>query len=280
MGPQVNLPAAPSARTAQRAALEFSTREPARTCRRLGQAVVERWRPRCRAVADGAGRIDVALASARPWPRAANNNRTGVQVTPMTMPDHEPPPSGLSVNGRSPTLDALEWIGSACGGNDDDGMLLRAVDARRRCRSVALEQTRSRCRSRARSTGCGRTDLRRVGRLTVLNAEGAPSAANSTAYPAVAAGTGAAAPVRRRRASMTWIRAVAAVRAGHVDPQFGKVVLGQAVPRTAPAGRTTNGRAALRAPDQEIDTAAAGWAAPVAPAIELTAQVRSEDLGA
>ncbi len=42
--------------------------------------------------------------------------------------DREPPPSGLTVNGRSPTLDALEWIGLARGGSDDNTMPLRAVD--------------------------------------------------------------------------------------------------------------------------------------------------------
>ncbi|MBR7551586.1 hypothetical protein KC220_23890, partial [Mycobacterium tuberculosis] len=42
--------------------------------------------------------------------------------------DREPPASGLTVNGRSPTLDALEWISLARGGSDDDAMPLRAVD--------------------------------------------------------------------------------------------------------------------------------------------------------
>ena len=60
----------------------------------------------------GAGRIDVAFGQRTALAARSHNNQTGVQVTlGSDHVDREPPPSGLTVNGRSPTLDALEWIG-------------------------------------------------------------------------------------------------------------------------------------------------------------------------
>src|SRR5690606_2615894 len=66
----------------------------------------------------GAGRIDVSFGKLMALAARSQNGKTGVQVTMGNdRVDHEPPADGLVVNGRTPSLDALEWISLARGGD-------------------------------------------------------------------------------------------------------------------------------------------------------------------
>ncbi|MCD9086524.1 YhdP family protein [Stenotrophomonas sp. SY1] len=79
----------------------------------------------------GAGRIDVAFGKLMALAARSQNGKTGVQVTMGSdQVDHEPPADGLMVNGRTPTLDALEWIGLARGGDTkgEGGVSLKQMD--------------------------------------------------------------------------------------------------------------------------------------------------------
>ncbi len=79
----------------------------------------------------GAGRIDVAFGRVMALAARSQNGKTGVQVTMGSdRVDHEPPADGLVVTGRTPSLDALEWISLARGGDprDDGSLALRHVD--------------------------------------------------------------------------------------------------------------------------------------------------------
>ncbi|MBR7559068.1 hypothetical protein KC218_21195, partial [Mycobacterium tuberculosis] len=106
----------------------------------------------------------------------SHNNQTGVQVTlGSDHVDREPPASGLTVNGRSPTLDALEWISLARGGSDDDAMPLRAVDVQvgqLKLIGGVFEQTRLQLHPGPQALDVRLDGPSLAGRLTVPNADG------------------------------------------------------------------------------------------------------------
>ena len=76
----------------------------------------------------GSGPIDVAFGERMAIRARQRQDATGVRVTlGSAVVDTEPPPSGMSVGGRTPSLDALEWLGLARSG-DGGGLPLREID--------------------------------------------------------------------------------------------------------------------------------------------------------
>lgn len=198
----------------------------------------------------------------------------------------EPPPSGLSVNGRSPTLDALEWISLARGGNDDDGMPLRAVDVqvgKLMLIGGVFEQTRLQLQPGAQALDVRLDGPSLAGRLTVPNAEGGTISGrlDRVHWQSLPPAPGAAAPARVQAGANDMDPAKLPPFALDIaDLKFGKVVLGQAVLRTRPLANGLNvDELRFRAPDQEIDISGRWLGRTGGARTELTAQVRSEDLG-
>lgn len=238
----------------------------------------------------GDGRIDVAFGQRLALAARSHNNQTGVQVTLGSgQVDREPPSSGLAVNGHSPTLDALEWIGLARGGDGDgDPMPLRAIDVqvgRLMLIGGVFEQTRLQLRPGAQALDVRLDGPSLAGRLSVPNAEGGtisgqldrvywqspPAASGAPAAPArVQAGANDVDPARLPPFALDI-----------ADLKFGKVALGQAVLRTRPRGDGLEVQTLrFRAPDQEIDITGRWLGSSSGARTELNAQVRSEDLGA
>ncbi|WP_127564445.1 YhdP family protein [Stenotrophomonas indicatrix] len=237
----------------------------------------------------GAGRIDVAFGQRLALAARSHNNQTGVQVTlGSDHVDREPPPSGLTINGRSPTLDALEWIGLARGaGGDGDPMPLRAVDVQVGQLMLiggVFEQTRLQLRPGPQALDVRLDGPSLAGKLNVPNADGGtisgqlervywqslPTLPGATAAPArVQAGADDMDPAKLPPFALDI-----------ADLKFGKVVLGQAVLRTRPiANGMSVEQLQFRAPSQEIDIRGRWLGKGGGSRTALDAQVRSEDLG-
>lgn len=239
----------------------------------------------------GAGRIDVAFGQRLALAARSHNNQTGVQVTlGSSQVDREPPASGLNINGHSPTLDALEWIGLARGaGGDGDPMPLRAVDVQVGQLLLiggSFEQTRLQLRPGAQALDVRMDGPSLAGRLTVPNADGGTISGQLERVhwqspPAAAGSAGAPAPARVQAGANDMEPARLPPFALDIaDLKFGKVVLGQASLRTRPLANGLNvDELRFRAPDQEIDITGRWLGKGGGARTELDAQVRSQDLG-
>ncbi|HDS0949545.1 TPA: TIGR02099 family protein [Stenotrophomonas maltophilia] len=239
----------------------------------------------------GDGRIDVAFGQRLALAARSHNNQTGVQVTlGSDRVDREPPPSGLAVNGRSPTLDALEWIGLARGaGGDGDPMPQRTVDVqvdRLMLIGGIFEKTRLQLHPGPQALDVRMDGPSLAGRLSVPNADGGTISGQLDRVhwqsSAPAAGTAAAPAATRPQTGANDMdpAKLPPFALDIADLKFGKVVLGQAVLRTRPLGNGLNvDELRFRAPDQEIDITGRWLGKGAGARTELTAQVRSEDLG-
>jgi uncharacterized protein (TIGR02099 family) len=77
----------------------------------------------------GSGEIEVALGNLAAVRAQSRNNQTGVRVAVGSGTVSEPPPaSGLIVTGRAATLDAIDWIAFAKGGEGSGKLPLRRID--------------------------------------------------------------------------------------------------------------------------------------------------------
>lgn len=75
------------------------------------------------------GEIRIALGQRMGLRARSDNGRTGVRIAlGSDTVDAPPPASGLVVGGRTPSLDALDWIGLATGGDNGGTMPLRSID--------------------------------------------------------------------------------------------------------------------------------------------------------
>jgi len=251
----------------------------------------------------GSGRVDVAFGKRLALAARTHDNQTGVQVTlGSDRVDRDPPASGLVVNGRSGSLDALEWIGLARspeGGDGKDPMPLRHVDVQVGQLLLAggvFEKTRL----QLRPTGTG-VDVRMdgpslAGSLTVPNAPGGTIVGKlgrvhwqSLPTPVKAPGDGApivlptegALPARvQASAEDTDPAKVPPLSLDIDDLQFGKATLGQAVLRTRPlANGLSVDQLQFRAPKQAIDISGHWSGMGPAARSQFNVQVKSEDLG-
>lgn len=237
----------------------------------------------------GAGRIDVAFGQRLALAARSHNNQTGVQVTlGSDHVDREPPPSGLTINGRSPTLDALEWIGLARGaGGDGDPMPLRAVDVQVGQLMLiggVFEQTRLQLHPGPQALDVRLDGPSLAGKLNVPNADGGTISGQLErvywqSLPTLPGATVAPARVQAGADDMDPAK-LPPFALDIADLKFGKVVLGQAVLRTRPiANGLSVEQLQFRAPSQEIDIRGRWLGKGGGSRTALDAQVRSEDLG-
>ncbi|MGE8233784.1 MAG: YhdP family protein, partial [Stenotrophomonas sp.] len=234
----------------------------------------------------GAGRIDVSFGKLMALAARSQNGKTGVQVTMGSdAVDHEPPAEGLVVNGRTPSLDALEWITLARGGDSDGsdgGVALKQVDVLADQLLLVggrFAQTRLQLRPGADAVAVQLDGPALAGNLRVPTADG------GTVSGQLARVYWQAAKAATAESSDT---PAAAINPANIPPlaldiddlQFATVKLGQTRLRTRP---TSDGlqvqELAIRAPKQVID-AHGEWRGMGAQArTQATAAVQSEDLG-
>jgi len=237
----------------------------------------------------GAGRIDVAFGQRLALAARSHNSQTGVQVTlGSDHVDREPPPSGLTINGRSPTLDALEWIGLARGaGGDGEPMPLRAVDVQVGQLMLiggVFEQTRLQLHPGPQALDVRLDGPSLAGKLNVPNADGGTISGQLErvywqSLPTLPGATVAPARVQAGADDMDPAK-LPPFALDIADLKFGKVVLGQAVLRTRPiANGLSVEQLQFRAPSQEIDIRGRWLGKGGGSRTALDAQVRSEDLG-
>jgi len=250
----------------------------------------------------GSGRIDVAFGQRLALAARTRDGRTGVQVTlGQGQVDVEPPASGLSVDGRSGSLDALEWISLARGTGGDSGqdMPLRSVDvqvAQLLLAGGVFEQTRLQLRPGPQQLDVRLDGPSLAGRLGVPNAEGGTITGaldrvywKSLPTPVSVPRDGAAIilpddqPMAARvqaGAEDTDPSALPPLALDVADLQFGKVKLGQAVLRTRPLPQGLNlDQLTFRSPRQAIDLKGQWLGKGKTASTRVTVQVRSEDLG-
>lgn len=251
----------------------------------------------------GSGRVDVAFGQRLALAARTQNSQTGVQVTlGSDRVDRDPPPSGLVVNGRTGSLDALEWIAlarSPGGGDGKNPMPLRQVDVQVGQLLLAgglFEQTRLRLRPTGNSVDVRLDGPSLAGTLDVPNADGAPIVGTlsrvhwkSLPTPVKAPSDGApiilpsdiALPARvQASANDTNPAKVPPLALDIDDLQFGKARLGQAVLRTRPmANGLSVDQLQFRAPKQAIDVSGRWMGMGAAARSQFNVQVNSEDLG-
>ncbi|WP_313208919.1 YhdP family protein, partial [Stenotrophomonas sp.] len=251
----------------------------------------------------GSGRVDVAFGQRLALAARTHDNQTGVQVTlGSDRVDRDPPASGLVVNGRSGSLDALEWIAlarSPDGGDGKDPMPLRHVDVQVGQLLLAggvFPQTRLQLRPTSSSVDVRLDGPSLVGGLTVPNAEGGTIVGKlsrvhwqSLPTPVKAPSDGApillppdvALPARvQASANDTNPAKIPPLSLDIDDLQFGKAKLGQAVLRTRPmANGLSVDQLQFRAPKQAIDVNGRWMGMGEAARSQFNVQVKSEDLG-
>ncbi len=233
----------------------------------------------------GAGRIDVAFGKLMALAARSQNGKTGVQVTMGSdRVDHEPPADGLMVNGRTPSLDALEWISLAKGGDSSDpgGLALKQVDVladQLLLIGGRFEQTRLQLRPGADAVA------------VQLNG---PALAGSLHIPAADGGTvsGQLDRVHWQAAQAATVESsdtpLAPMNPANIPPlaldigdlEFGALKLGQTRLRTRPLPDGLQVQELqVRAPRQVIDLQGTWRGVGARAATQMSANVQTEDLG-
>lgn len=253
------------------------------------------------------GLVEVAFGERLALAARARDGQTGVQVTlGRSQVDREPPQSGLAVNGRSGSLDALEWISlardSASDGGepgDGDAMPLRSVDvqvAQLLLIGGVFEQTRLRLQPGPQALQVRLDGPSLAGQLSVANGErgavtGHLQRVHWKSLPTPVTRPRDGAPIILPDGQAMTARVQAS--ANDIDPaaipllaldvddlQFGTARLGQAVLRTRPLAQGLSvEKLAFRSPRQAIDVTGQWLGQAGAARTRVTAQVRSEDLG-
>ncbi len=234
----------------------------------------------------GSGRVDVAFGKLMALAARSDNGKTGVQVTMGSdRVDHEPPADGLVVNGRTPSLDALEWISLARGGDDPqdkDGLALKQVDVladQLLLIGGRFPQTRLRLRPGADAVAVELDGPALAGNLQIPQADGATVSGQLDRVhwqPAKAAAV---------ESSDT---PMAPMNPGKIPPlaldiedlEFGAVKLGQTRLRTQPlADGLRVQELQIRAPKQSIDVQGQWRGMGAQARTEATVNLQTEDLG-
>ena len=234
----------------------------------------------------GAGRIDVAFGRLMALAARSNNGKTGVQVTMGSdRVAQEPPADGLQVNGRTPSLDALEWISLARGGSDEGegGLALKHIDV------LADEllligghfpQTRLQLRPGAEAIAVRLDGPALAGDLRVPNADGAAVSGTLDRVHWQAAQPAAAAESSDTPATPINPAKIPPLSLDIEDLAFASVQLGQTRLRTQPlADGMQVQQLQFRAPKQSIDVQGQWRGMGEAATTRVSADVKSEDLG-
>lgn len=239
----------------------------------------------------GSGITEVAFGHRLALAARSQNGKTGVQVTMGgNRVDREPPADGLVVTGRTPALDALEWIGlarSGAGDGADDGtrLALKQVDVladRLLLIGGHFDQTRLRLRPDAGVITVQLDGPALAGSLMVPDANGAAIHGQLARVHWQSAGTAAmtggegdtpADPLNPAN--------IPPLALDIEDLRFGKMVLGGTVLRTRPlADGLKVDQLQFRAPKQAIDVEGEWRGIGAQARTRVAAQVDSENLGA
>ena len=250
------------------------------------------------------GDVDVAFGQLVAVKARTRNDRTGVRVVMGSDTVTEAPPEhGLVVTGRAASLDAMDWISLARGGegDDDNALPLQQVDVqadRLLLVGGAFAQTRLRLHPQHDQVTVQLDGPSLQGRLEVPNADGAmvrgdldrvhwQSAAAATPVPE-GANPAPTAPALAQTVPEPQRRAVDEVDPARLPPlsldvadlQLGQLKLGRAVLRTR---RLTDGlqldQLQLRSQDQDIALTGAWRGKGEAATTRLSARLDSRNLG-
>ncbi len=233
----------------------------------------------------GAGRIDVAFGKLMALAARSQNGKTGVQVTMGSdQVDHEPPADGLVVNGRTPSLDALEWISLAKGGdgNDPGGVALKQVDVladQLLLIGGRFAQTRLQLRPGADAVAVQLSGPALAGTLQIPTADGGTVSGqfDRVHWQAAQAATveSSDTPVEPMNPAN-----IPPLSLDINDLEFGAIKLGQTRLRTRPlADGLQVQELQVRAPKQVIDVQGAWRGVGARSTTQVTATVQTEDLG-
>ncbi len=234
----------------------------------------------------GSGRIDVAFGRLLALAARSQNNRTGVQVTMGSdRVDREPPADGLVVNGRTPSLDALEWISLAKGdgtAKSDGGLALKQVDVladQLLLIGGRFEQTRLQLRPSGDAINVALSGPALAGNLHIPTADGATVSGQLQRVHWQAA-TAATVEASDTPATPMNPANIPPLALDIEDLEFGTVKLGQTRLRTRPiADGMQVQQLQVRAPKQSIDVHGSWRGMGEQARTEAIASVQSEDLG-
>ena len=250
----------------------------------------------------GAGDINVAFGQRLALRARSAGNRTGVRVVLGSDRVAEAPPaSGLVATGRTPALDAIDWMALATAGEGGGSLPLRSIDVqadRLLLLGGSFDDTRLRAQPSPGGTEVRVEGERLAGSLSIPDADGAPitgrfsrvswtmpaardDAATQGESLAPASGAGTAAAATPDAGAGIDPSSIPPLAIDIDDLRFGDLALGNAEVRTrpVPAGLRVE-RLLARSKQQRIDVSG-DWLGRGANArTRLKADVRSEDFGA
>src|SRR5690606_23954427 len=216
--------------------------------------------------------------------------RTGVRVVLGSDRVAEPPPaSGLVASGRTPTLDAIEWMGLATGGSGE-GLPLRSIDVvadRLLLAGGSFDAARLRARPSTTGTEIEVDSPRLAGSLSIPRAGSAPVTGRFSrvfwSVPPKKSGAGTTAPDGKAPPPGDDIDPASVPPLDIVvdELRFGDAMLGKAEAHTRPvAGGLRIERLQARAPEQRIDVSGDWLGRGASARTRLKADVDSDDFGA
>ncbi|MBN8798589.1 MAG: TIGR02099 family protein, partial [Stenotrophomonas nitritireducens] len=235
----------------------------------------------------GSGTTEVAFGRRMALAARTHDGRTGVQVTMGSdRPSREPPADGLVVDGRTPSLDALEWITLARGqggeGGDADGVALRQVDVLADQLLLVggrFDQTRLRLRPGNGAVAVQLEGPSLAGDLLVPEADGG-TVSGTLARVHWQAATAAAGEAGDHPADPVNPAKIPPLSLDIGDLSFGKAELGQTTLRTRPlADGLQVSQLQFRSPKQAIDVTGQWRGTGAQARTRFEAAVHSENLG-
>lgn len=236
----------------------------------------------------GSGQIEVAFGDLLALRARSSGGQTGIRVALGSRQVTEPAPaSGLIATGRTGTLDAMDWIALAKGGEGEGKLPLRHIDVtaeRLLLIGAAFPATRLQVAPANHAMAIVLDGQALAGSLLVPEAQGAAiSGKLSRVYwrsAAVPAGT-AATPAQRAAADDFDPAGVPPLALDIDDLRFGDASFGNAKMRTrqVSAGMQVD-QLQLRSPKQAIDVSGQWTGRGVNARTRLAVAVDSQDLGA
>lgn len=238
----------------------------------------------------GSGDVLVGFGNRLALRARTGGARAGIRVElGAARVDAAAPAAGIAVGGRTPVVDAFDWIGLMAGGGDGDGLLLEQVDvttADLRLGSGRFGQTRITASRQNNATGLRLDGAALAGDVRIPDADGAPVAIalQRLHWPAPAAGAVATPGIRpgpaATPADMPDPASVPPLQLAIDDLRYGALALGRVDARTrrVPGGLSLE-QLHVRAPAHRIDATGRWTGRGRAARTALDVDVESEDFG-
>jgi uncharacterized protein (TIGR02099 family) len=237
----------------------------------------------------GSADIDVAFGQRLALRARSANDRTGVRVVLGSDRVAEAPPaSGLVATGRTPVLDAIDWIALTAGGSGNS-LPLRRIDVladRLQLLGGSFPDVRLRVQPSATGTDVRLDGARLAGSLAVPRAEraaitGSFARVHWGALPKPAANASAPSPPPAADDGAMDPASIPPLDIAIDDLRFGDAVLGKAEVHTRPlANGLRFERVQARAPGQQVDVGGEWIGRGAAARTNMRVDVRSGDFGA